>query len=129
MKSEGKRMIIKEARKEFRHRRHERIRKRLRGTSEKPRLAIFRSLKHIYAQIIDDESGKTLVASSSMEKSFREIKEKGPMKEVAKKIGTMLAEKAIQKGIKQIIFDRAGYKYHGRVAALAESAREAGLEF
>jgi large subunit ribosomal protein L18 len=129
MKSEGKRMIIKEARKEFRKRRHERIRKKLRGTKEKPRLAIFRSLRYIYAQIIDDESGTTIVASSSLEKSFREGKEKGTMKEIAKKIGMMIAEKAAQKGIKQIIFDRAGYKYHGRVAALAEGAREAGLEF
>jgi len=105
---------------------HTRIRKKLLGTSEKPRLCIFRSLNHIYAQVIDDKSGHTLVAASSTEK---DLKGNGGNIAAAKKIGGEIAKRAIDKGIKKVVFDRGGYIYHGRVKSLAEAAREAGLEF
>ena len=107
-------------------RRHARVRKNISGTAERPRLNVFRSLNHIYAQIIDDTNGTTLVAASSLEKGFDG---NGGNVEGAKKVGAMIAEKAVAKGIKQVVFDRGGYVYHGRVAALAEGAREGGLEF
>ncbi len=96
------------------------------GTAERPRLNVFRSLAHIYAQVIDDEKGITLAAASSMDKDFEG---KGGNIEAAKKVGLAIAKKALDKGIKTVVFDRGGYIYHGRVAALAEAAREGGLEF
>lgn len=105
--------------------RHDRLRKRIDGTAERPRLAVFRSLKHISAQIIDDSTGQTLVSASTLEK---EIGARGNA-EGAKQIGAAVAKRALDKGIKQVVFDRGGVKYHGRVEKLAEGAREAGLEF
>jgi large subunit ribosomal protein L18 len=103
---------------------HKRIRRRVRGTQERPRLAVFRSVKHIYAQVIDDVLGNTLVAASS-----NEAKTTGGNIAGAKAIGKLVAERAKDKGIKAVVFDRGGYLYHGRVKALADAAREAGLEF
>lgn len=111
-------------RQELRSARHTRIRKRVVGTTERPRLAVFRSLKHIYAQIIDDTTGNTLVAASSQEKEVTSGNKEG-----AKSVGTKLAERAKEKGITSVVFDRGGFKYHGRVEALADGAREGGLEF
>jgi large subunit ribosomal protein L18 len=119
-------MIRQISKNEIRERIHTRIRKKLRGTSERPRLAIFRSVAHIYAQVIDDSKGVTLVAASSIEKS--ELKTGGNV-EAAKEIGKRVAERAKEKGIAKVVFDRGGYLYHGRVKALADAAREAGLEF
>jgi large subunit ribosomal protein L18 len=104
---------------------HTRIRRRVKGTTERPRLAVFRSVKHIYAQVIDDMNGTTLVAASSNEKSSTN----GGNVAGAKSVGKTVAERAKDKGIKSVVFDRGGYLYHGRVKALAEAAREAGLEF
>jgi large subunit ribosomal protein L18 len=119
-------MIRKTSKNEIRERIHTRIRKKLRGTPERPRLAIFRSVAHIYAQVIDDSKGTTLVAASSIEKS--ELKTGGNVA-AAKEIGKRVAERAKEKGIAKVVFDRGGYLYHGRVKALADAAREAGLEF
>jgi large subunit ribosomal protein L18 len=104
---------------------HKRIRSRLSGTGERPRLAVFRSVKHIYAQVIDDTKGHTVVAAGSNEKDLKN----GGNVAGAKEIGKLVAERAKDKGIKAVVFDRGGYQYHGRVKALAEAAREAGLEF
>ena len=106
--------------------RHQRVRKNISGTAERPRLNVYRSLNHIYAQIIDDVNGVTLVAASSMDKDFTEY---GGNCEAAKAVGNAVAKKALEKGIKAVVFDRGGYLYHGRVAALAEGAREGGLDF
>ena len=106
-----------------------RVRKRVRGTGERPRLSVFRSNKHIYAQIIDDVDGKTLVACSTAEKAVCGPEDNGGSAELAVKVGKTLAGRAIEKGIKQVCFDRGSYRYHGRVAALADAAREAGLDF
>ena len=106
--------------------RHRRVRKNISGTAERPRLNVYRSLNHIYAQIIDDVNGVTLVAASSMDKDFTEY---GGNCEAAKAVGNAVAKKALEKGIKAVVFDRGGYLYHGRVAALAEGAREGGLDF
>ena len=106
--------------------RHNRVRGKISGTADRPRLCVFRSENHIYAQIIDDVAGNTLVAASTVEKSFEG---KGSNVEAAKKIGAVIAERALQKGIEEVIFDRGGYIYHGRVKALAEGAREGGLKF
>ena len=114
-------------RKAMRTRRRMAIRKRLHGTPERPRLAVFRSLSHIYAQIIDDTTGKTLVSMSTIAKEFDAPKAKKV--DVSFQVGLKLGEKAVAAGIKTICFDRAGYKYHGRVKALADGARKAGLEF
>lgn len=119
-------MIKKQNSNVARLRRHQRVRKNISGTAEKPRLNVFRSLNHIYAQIIDDTKGVTLVSASSMDKDFQG---KGGNVEAAKTVGKMVALKALEKGIKTVVFDRGGYIYHGRVAALAEGAREGGLEF
>jgi len=105
---------------------HVRIRRGVKGSTGRPRLAIFRSLKHVYAQLIDDHTGRTLVAASSNDK---EAGVNGGNLAGAKAIGKLVAERAIEKGIKQVVFDRGGYLYHGRVKALADAAREAGLEF
>jgi large subunit ribosomal protein L18 len=107
--------------------RHERIRLRLAGTAERPRLAVFRSLKHIYAQVIDDTSGKTLAAASSLEPTLRTTD--GTKSDDAKRVGQLVAERAKSAGVDQVVFDRAGFQYHGRVRSLAEAAREAGLDF
>lgn len=107
-------------------RRHKRVRSKISGTPECPRLNVFRSSMHIYAQIIDDVNGVTLAAASSTEKGFGQY---GGNVEAAKKVGQMIAEKAKAKGITNVVFDRGGYVYHGRVAALAEGAREGGLNF
>ena len=106
--------------------RHKRVRGKISGTAERPRLSVFRSESNIYAQIIDDVAGNTLVAASSVEKAFEG---NGGNIEAAKKVGAMIAERALQKGIEEVVFDRGGYVYHGRVQALAEGAREAGLKF
>jgi large subunit ribosomal protein L18 len=115
----------KETRRESRVRRHERVREHVRGSAARPRLAVFRSLTHIYAQLIDDVSGKTLVAASS-----GGIKDpKGSKTERAKAVGTTLGERAKARGIAEVVFDRGGYRYHGRVKALGDAARSAGLRF
>jgi large subunit ribosomal protein L18 len=116
----------RESRNEIRRRIHHRTRKRLAGTLERPRLAVFRSVNHIYAQVIDDQQGHTLVAAGSIEKDLRG---KGGNVEGAKLIGRLVAERAKEKGITKVVFDRGGYLYHGRVKALADAARQAGLEF
>ena len=110
-----------------RHKRHERLRLRLEGTPTRPRLAVFRSLSHIYAQVIDDTSGRTLAAASSLESGLRGAE--GTKSEDAKRVGRIVAERAKAAGVDQVVFDRAGFKYHGRVRSLAEAAREAGLDF
>ena len=116
--------------KEAREKRHGSLRKRVAGTAERPRLAVFRSAKHIYAQVIDDDQKKTLVATSDQkyEKAEGGSADKGK-KVRAKKVGADIAAKCKEKGIDKVVFDRAGYKYHGRVSALADGAREAGLKF
>ncbi len=119
-------MFKKEDRQEARIRRHLRVRKKISGTAERPRLAIYRSEKNIYAQLIDDVSGITLAAASSLDKGFEGV---GSNKEAAKMVGELIAKKALDKGIKVVVFDRGGFVYHGRVQSLAEGAREAGLEF
>ena len=106
--------------------RHKRVRAKIFGTASRPRLCVFRSLKNIYAQIIDDENGTTLASASSLGKDFAQY---GGNKEAAKKVGEAIAKAAIEKGITDVVFDRGGYIYHGRVQALAEGAREAGLKF
>ncbi len=110
-------------------RRHERVRRKVRGTPERPRLCVFRSLSHIYAQIIDDTAGKTLVAAADVE---REVKDKAKGKDksaAAGIVGEVMASRAKEKGLSRVVFDRGGYQFHGRVKALAEAARAAGLEF
>ena len=119
-------MIRKIEKKEIRNRVHARIRRKLSGTPERPRLAVFRSVAHIYAQVIDDTGGKTLVSASSVDKG---AKTNGGNVAAAKAIGKLVAERARGKGITRVVFDRGGYPYHGRVKALAEAARAAGLEF
>lgn len=114
---------------ETRQRRHFSIRKTLKGTAEKPRLCVFRSAKHVYAQLIDDAKGTTIVAASSTGKDFEGYDSNRGNVKAADKLGDIIGRKALEKGIKQVVFDRAGYKYHGRVKALAEAARKAGLEF
>jgi large subunit ribosomal protein L18 len=114
---------------EARIRKHSRVRKKLSGTSERPRLNVFRSLTNIYAQIIDDSTGNTLVAASSIDSALKTKLKFGGNKEAAKEVGKLIAEKATDKGIKLVVFDRGGYIYHGRVKELADAAREAGLEF
>ena len=112
-----------------RQRRHVRIRKKVVGTANKPRLSVFKSLSHIYAQLIDDTTGKTIVTSSTAEKSVQAGLKHGGNVEAAKKVGASIAERALGNNIKAIVFDRGGYQYHGCVKALAEAAREKGLSF
>jgi large subunit ribosomal protein L18 len=121
-------MIRKISKNEIRTRIHTRIRKKMKGTTERPRLAIFRSVAHIYAQVIDDTKGVTLVAANSNE-GEKGKKASGGNVEAAREIGKRVAERAKEQGIRQVVFDRGGYIYHGRVKALADAAREAGLEF
>lgn len=115
--------------KEQRAKRHRRIRKRIFGTAERPRMAVYKSLKHMYVQIIDDEIGHTLVSAATNEKAISEAIKGMSKTEQAKYLGKVIAERALEKGIKKVVFDRGGFKYQGRVQALAEAAREAGLEF
>ncbi|MEA4963236.1 50S ribosomal protein L18 [bioreactor metagenome] len=122
-------MITKASKNDLRKKRHLRVRTKVFGTAERPRLNVFRSLNNIYAQIIDDDLGVTLVAASSLDKDVKEKFENGGNKETAKAVGELIAKKAIEAGIKQVVFDRGGYIYHGRVMELASAAREAGLEF
>ena len=120
-------MITKVDRNAVRKRRHARVRKKIFGTAERPRLNVFRSNKHIYAQIIDDMKAVTLVSASTLDKEF-DLESTGNI-EAAKKVGELVAKRALEKGIKKVVFDRGGYLYHGRVKELADAAREAGLEF
>jgi len=118
-------MITQTNRNEIRRRIHTRIREKMSGTTERPRLNVFRSLNHIYAQVIDDQKGETIVSASSLASKLKT----GGNVASAKEIGKAVAEAAVAKGIKRVVFDRGGYLYHGRVKALADAAREAGLEF
>jgi large subunit ribosomal protein L18 len=118
-------MIPQRKRNEIRQRVHTRIRRRLSGTTERPRLSVYRSLNHIYAQVIDDSQGVTLVSASTVAAKAKT----GGNVAAAKEIGKQIAERAKEKGIQRVVFDRGGYLYHGRVKALADAAREAGLEF
>ena len=122
-------MIKKRSRNEMRKIRHERLRRTLSGTADKPRLAVFRSEKHISAQLIDDDAGHTLAAASTVEPAMKASLSSTGNAEAAKAVGKAIAERAISKGIKAVVFDRGGHMFHGRVKALAEAAREAGLEF
>ncbi|MBZ4663306.1 MAG: ribosomal protein [Caloramator sp.] len=122
-------MLNKPSRSEQREKRHLRVRKKVYGTAERPRLNVYRSEKHIYAQIINDEMGVTLVAASSLDKELKGKLECGSNKEAARVVGELVAKRALEKGIKKVVFDRGGYIYHGRVKELAEAAREAGLDF
>ena len=119
-------VINKQARSESRELRHKRVRTKISGTAERPRLSVFRSNTGIYVQIIDDVAAKTLVSASTLDK---EVKTKASNIEAAKEVGTLVAKRAIKAGIKTVVFDRGGYIYHGNVKALAEAAREAGVEF
>lgn len=114
-------------REEARERRRRRVRSKIYGTQARPRLNVFRSIEHMYVQLIDDESGHTLVAASTTEKAVRDMKIK--KSDEASAIGKLLAQRAVEKQIKKVVFDRAGYRYHGRVKAIADGAREGGLEF
>lgn len=122
-------MIHKQSSNEQRQRRHMRVRKHVSGTAERPRLCVFRSSSNIYAQIIDDTAAKTLVSASSLDKEIKANLKNGGNKEAAKEVGMQIAKRALEKGIKQVVFDRGGYIYHGRVAELAAGAREGGLDF
>ena len=110
-------------------RRHRRVRKKIRGTAARPRLCVFRSLNHIYAQVVDDDGGRTLAAASDLEAELRSDGKAGTKTAVAGRVGALVASRSREKGIEQVVFDRGGYKYHGRVKALAEAVREAGLKF
>ncbi len=119
-------MVNKPDSNKARLKRHARVRAKISGTAERPRLNVFRSAKHIYAQLIDDVNGVTLAAASSMDKDFEGL---GGNKEAARKVGAAIAQRATAKGIEEVVFDRSGYIYHGRVKELAEGAREGGLKF
>jgi large subunit ribosomal protein L18 len=114
---------------EARNRRHERIRRDIHGTAERPRLNVFRSLQHIYAQVIDDDQGNTLVAASTLDPELREQIDGMNKSQQAARVGKLVAQRAVAQGLKLVVFDRGGYPYHGRVKALADGAREGGLEF
>ena len=122
-------MVSKRSRAELRAKKHMRIRNRLSGTTERPRLAVFRSNNHMYAQIIDDTVGNTLVSASTVQKEVKAELEKTNNVDAAAYLGKVIAERALEKGIKVVVFDRGGFIYQGKIAALAEAAREAGLEF
>jgi large subunit ribosomal protein L18 len=121
--------MAKESRLEARRRRHARVRKKVIGTTERPRLSVFRSLQHIYAQVIDDTTGRTVVSASTLDKELREEIGKLEVHEQAKAVGRAVAERAKAAGIEQVVFDRSGYPYHGRIKAVADGSREAGLAF
>ncbi len=120
---------MKASRKESTRRRHSRVRRKVLGTSERPRLAVYRSNQHIYAQLIDDTQQHTLVAASTLDPDLKKDIETGSNCEASSQVGKLIAERSLEKGIKQVVFDRGGNLYHGRVKALADAAREAGLEF
>ncbi len=122
-------MVSKESRADIRKNKHRRLRNRFAGTAERPRLAVFRSNNHMYAQIIDDTVGNTLVAASTLEKDVKAELEKTNDVAAAEKLGTVIAKKALDKGITTVVFDRGGFIYQGKIKALAEAAREAGLNF
>ena len=122
-------MVSKESRQKVRVKKHKRMRNHLSGTAQKPRLAVFRSNNHMYAQIIDDTVGNTLVSASTLEKAVKSELEKTNNVDAAAYLGTVIAKRAIEKGIKAVVFDRGGFIYQGKIAALADAAREAGLEF
>lgn len=122
-------MVSKESRAKVRENKHRKIRNRFSGTTERPRLAVFRSNNHMYAQIIDDTVGKTLVAASTLEKDVKAELDKTNNVDAAAYLGTVIAKRAIENGIKAVVYDRGGFVYKGKVKALAEAAREAGLEF
>ncbi|MCI8792577.1 MAG: 50S ribosomal protein L18 [Eubacterium sp.] len=122
-------MVSKKVRSEVRKNKHRRIRSRLSGTPEKPRLSVFRSNKHMYAQVIDDEAGNTIVSASTLQSEVKDGLEKTNDITAASRLGEVIAKKALDNGIKTVVFDRGGYIYQGKVKALADAAREAGLEF
>jgi large subunit ribosomal protein L18 len=122
-------MLKREDRNLRRQRRHLRVRQKVRGTPERPRLCVFRSLAHIYAQVIDDEAGRTLAAASTLDPEIREQAAAVKKTDAGKLVGQLIARRALERGIRRVVFDRGGYRYHGRVRALAEGAREGGLEF
>lgn len=122
-------MVSKESRAVIREKKHKRLRNRFAGTAERPRLAVFRSNNHMYAQIIDDVAGNTIVSASTVQADVKEGLTKTNNTEAAAKLGEVIAKKALDNGIKTVVFDRGGYIYQGKVKALAEAAREAGLEF
>ena len=122
-------MVSKQSRSAIRVKKHNRMRRNLAGTAARPRLSVFRSEKHIYAQIIDDQTGNTLVAASTVEQEISSKLESTSNVAAAEAVGTALAQKAKAKGIEEVVFDRGGFLYHGRVKALADAAREAGLQF
>ena len=122
-------MVSKESRQKVRVKKHMKIRNRFSGTAERPRLAVFRSNNHMYAQIIDDTVGNTLVAASTLEKDVNAELEKTNNVDAAAYLGTVIAKRALDKGIKTVVFDRGGFIYQGKIAALADAAREAGLKF
>jgi large subunit ribosomal protein L18 len=121
--------VVLAEKRESKERRHTRTRKKVSGTPERLRLSVYRSLNHLYAQIIDDTKGNTLVSASSLDKELKEAKSHKGNINTAKLVGALIAKRALEKGIKKIVFDRSGYLYHGSVKALAEASREAGLEF
>lgn len=112
-----------------RYGRHRRIRRRLKGVSERPRLSVFRSLRHTYAQVIDDSAGVTLASASTLEQEVKSQREGKAKVDVSRAVGALVAKRSVEKGVTRVVFDRGGYKYHGRVKALADAAREGGLEF
>lgn len=122
-------MVNKKSKTEIREKKHRRLRNRFSGTTERPRLAVFRSNNHMYAQIIDDTVGNTLVSASTLQKEVKAEMEKTNNVDAAAYLGTVIAKKALDKGITTVVFDRGGFIYHGKVKALAEAAREAGLKF
>ncbi|HQA47752.1 MAG TPA: 50S ribosomal protein L18 [Bacillota bacterium] len=122
-------MFKKMIRNEARQKRHRVVRNKIHGSAERPRLNVYRSLNHIYAQLIDDDAGVTLLAASTLDKEIRAEVEKSCNLDAAKVVGKVIARRALEKGIKDVVFDRGGYKYHGKVKALADAARETGLNF
>ena len=122
-------MVNKKSRAEVRMKKHKRIRNRFSGTAQRPRLAVFRSNNHMYAQIIDDTAGHTLLAASTLEKDVKAELEKTNNVAAAAYLGTVIGKRAVEKGITEVVFDRGGFIYHGKIAALADAAREAGLKF
>lgn len=122
-------MFKKMIRNEARQKRHRVVRNKIHGSAERPRLNVYRSLNHIYAQLIDDDAGVTLLAASTLDKEVKAETEKSYNLDAAKMVGKVIARRALEKGIKNVVFDRGGYKYHGKVKALADAARETGLNF
>lgn len=121
--------MAKETRAQGRIRRHQRVRRKVHGTAERPRLNVFRSLQHIYAQVINDDDGRTIAAASSLDPSLSESLAGLSKTDKAKEIGKVIAQRAKEHGVEQVVFDRGGYQYHGRVKALADASRESGLNF